>query len=241
MSMCVKNINVIIFLSIFILAFGCQTKSEPRPFKIFGHVYRIDSVANQVGFADPFYIVITKDSLFQAFGYWDYSHPYETTLKINDSLQVSSAEEEKYEIEPVSEGFWLKISGARKHRYSVVTKKYDSAYKHLRIMKTQESLLLGTWKVASSETAKSDILRCELNSNSILRFTRWDKHKIVQVENMDGNKLDTCLRRDFRLDGSAVLIFEYDGFPPFTILKLDKDNLILQGPGDILSFQKEPQ
>lgn len=139
------------------------------------------------------------------------------------------------------EGFWLKVSGARKHRYSVATEKYDSAYKHLRMMKTQESLLLGTWKVASRETAESDILRCELNPNGILRFTRWGEHKIVQVENMYGNKLDTCLRRDFRLDGSAVLIFEYDGFPPFTILKLDKDNLILQGPGDILSFQKEPQ
>jgi len=227
--------------AISIVILGCESKPAKKAFSIFGHVYRIDSVANQVGFADPFYIVITKDSLFQSFGYWDYAYPYETTLKINDSLQVFGPEKEKYEIEPVLEGFWLKFSDSRKHLYSVVTEKYDSAYKHFRMMKTQESLLLGTWRVASSETATSDILRCELNSNSILRFTRWGEHKIVQVENMDGNKLDTCLRRDFRLDGSAVLIFEYDGFPPFTILKLDKDNLILQGPGDILSFQKEPQ
>jgi len=166
--MFVKNINVIIFLSIFFLAFSCKIKPEPRLFTIFGHVYRIDSVANQTGFADPFYIVITKDSLFQAFGYWDYAYPYEAALKITDSLQVSGPEMEKYEIEPVPEGFWLKFSGTRKHHYSVATEKYDSAYKHLRMMKTQESLLVGTWKVASSETAQSGILRCELNSNSIL-------------------------------------------------------------------------
>ncbi len=84
-----------------ILILGCVSKPVENAFSIFGHVYRIDSVANQAEFADPFYIVITKDSLFQAFGYWDYSYPYETTLKINDSVAGNSGPEmEKYEISP---------------------------------------------------------------------------------------------------------------------------------------------
>jgi hypothetical protein len=231
-------------ISTSLLLFCCKLKSPEQPFTHFGKVYRIDSVANQGGLADPFFVVLTKDSLFATFSYWDYSYPYSTEFTIDDSLRVLSNGIYKYKIEFAKSGLWLNFSNGKRHLYSVAPGNYDSAYKHLRIMKTQESILFGKWKfvnqksVAKDRGAGMDILRCKLDQTSILRFTRRNDHKTVQVETFEKNKLDTCLRRDFRLDGSAVLIFEYDGFPPWTILQLDSQNLIIQGPGDILYFEK---
>lgn len=227
-----------------LLLFCCNSKLPEQPVTHFGKVYRIDSIANQSGLADPFFVVLTEDSLFSAFSYWDYSYPYSAELTIDDSLRVLSNGMYKYEIEFAKSGLWLNFANGERYFYSVAPGNYDSAYKHLRIMKTQESILFGKWKfvnfksVAKDRSAGMDILRCKLNETSILRFARRNDHKTVQVETIEKDKLDTCLRRDFRLDGSAILIFEYDGFPPWTILQLDSQNLIIEGPGDILYFEK---
>jgi hypothetical protein len=239
-----QGVKYLGFVCISLLLLHCKPETIEKSFNHFGNVYRIDSIANQKGFADPFFVVLTKDSLFSAFGYWDYSYPYEAELKVDSSLRVLSEGKEKYKIEQTDKGLWLNFPDGKKHLYSLVPGHYDSAYKHLRVMKMQEALLIGSWQfideksISQDKSAGKDILRCKLDESSLLRFTRRNDHKIVQVESIINSKIDTCLRRDFRLNGNAVLIFEYDGFPPWTILNLDKQNLVLQGSGDILYFEK---
>ena len=234
-----------LFAVLLSLILGCKPDAIEKPFNMFGNVYRIDSVAGKEGLDDPRYIVISRDSLFQMFAYWEYSFSYETQLRINDSVQVLNWIKEKYTIEPTGEGFWLNFPNGKRRLYSQDPWSYDSMYKYLRTAKTQESLLFGKWKfindksIAKDRTKGKNILTCTLDESSALRFVIGkSKHKLVQLESFTQNRIDTCLRRDFRLDGSSVLIFDYDIFTPWTILKLDNRNLVLQGPGDVLYFEK---
>src|SRR5690606_1043609 len=148
------------FFQILVLLVACESKPIDKPRNLFGNVFRIDSIAGQEGLSDPFFIVLTKDSLFSAYGYWGYSFPYETELRINKSLEISQPMG-KWTIEPTGDKFWLTIDSVRL-LYSIAPGKYDSAYKHLRIMKTQEALLLGQWELQKDKTEANDLLRCQL-------------------------------------------------------------------------------
>jgi hypothetical protein len=97
----------------FILLFSaCLPKPFEKSFSLFGNVYQVDSVAGERGVSEPYFISLTKDSLFSAFGYWDYSFPYHAEPRIDDSLQVIS-DNKKFLIEPASSGFWINFPDGR--------------------------------------------------------------------------------------------------------------------------------
>ena len=227
----------ILLLQLLVLIVACQPKPEDKPISIFGNVFRIDSVAGREGLSDPFFIVLTKDSLFNAYGYWDYSFPYETELRINKSLEILRPNA-KWTIEVDGERFWLNMDSIRL-LYSIAPGKYDSVYKHLRVMKTQESLLLGQWELQRDKTEADDILRCKFGDKIFLRFIRTkNKHKITQLVNIGKNGIDTCLQRSYRLNGSDILINDYDTWSPYKIIKLDNETLIIQDWSRLFYFTK---
>lgn len=228
-------------ISIFFFIVSCGTKPSEEPFHLFGKVYVIDSVAGKEILGDPFYVVLTKDSLFSAYGYWDFSFPYETDLRISDSLSISAFDKVKYSIDPIENGFWLDSSGIRKNLYSILKGDYDSIHTRLKIIETQESLLLGSWRVTLTKTEARDFLSCPLRDSSTLRFTRWKDHKIVQLESNGIELSDTCLRRDFRLDGNSIMVYGIDGFLPFKILRLNRQELVLQDYERILYFARSAE
>jgi hypothetical protein len=216
---------------------GCPSRPVDKPTSIFGNVFRIDSVAGREGLSDPFFIVLTKDSLFNAYGYWDYSFPYETDPRINNKLEILRPHS-KWTIEVEGERFWLNMDSIRL-LYSIAPGKYDSAYKHLRVMKTQEALLLGQWELQRDKTEAGDMLRCEFGDKSVLQFLRTkNRHKVAQLINVRPNGIDTCLRRSYRLNGSDLMINDYDTWPPYKIIKLDNETLIIQDWKRLLYFRK---
>lgn len=232
-----KQMKQILFIQLLVLIIGCQSRIEDKPRSIFGNVFRIDSVAGRDGLSDPFFIVLTKDSLFNAYGYWDYSFPYETELRVNSKLEVLRPGG-TWKIEGDRDRIWLTTDSVRLH-YSIAPGTYDSAFRHLRVVKTQESLLLGQWELQRDKTEADNILRCKFSGKSLLRFARVkNKYKIVQLINIEKNGADTCLLRGYRLNGSEIMINDEDTWPPYKIIRLDRETLIIQDWKRLLYFKK---
>jgi hypothetical protein len=221
-----KNVYPLLIIVLFI---GCESKTQEKPFSHFGQHYHLDSIAGQDNFEDPMFITLTKDSVIQMLARHGYSSNYDTDLRITKSLQVLTHGQVTHQLSLTERGIWLEFLNQRRFHYELGYGKYDSVYKHFRIMKTHEDMLRGKWTIDFTKTEADDILRCELTQSSIINFTEGKfKNKVVIITNTVDNKMDTCLRRSFYLNGSDILINDYDTFPPYKIIELNDTILTIQ-------------